>query len=88
MAFQIITTNVVNFNCASNEIKNRRACNSGIDSRLKRRTQRLVRAAYGVGRTHSWFLDMDQVDQAIKVEEWVKNAFYWRAVRLGQIAPM
>lgn len=54
--------------------------------REQRRTQRLVRVAYGVGHTHPWFVALPRAEQEKKVMEWVENALENRAVALGHIA--
>ncbi|MGM9428020.1 hypothetical protein [Hydrogenophaga sp. MI9] len=51
-------------------------------AREQRRTQRLVRAAYGVGHTHPWFVALSRADQEKKVREWVDEALDARAERL------
>jgi hypothetical protein len=55
-------------------------------SREQRRMARLVRAAYGVGHTHTWFLALPRADQEAAVREWAEEALTARAVRLGHIA--
>lgn len=54
--------------------------------REQRRMARLVRAAYGVGHTHSWFIALPRADQEATVREWAEEALTARAVRLGHIA--
>jgi hypothetical protein len=53
--------------------------------REQRRTQRLVRAAYGVGHTPPWFVAMPRHKQEAKVMEWVDNCLENRSIRLGHI---
>lgn len=55
-------------------------------SREQRRAERLVRAAYGVGHTHPWFVALPRTEQEKKVAEWVENALENRVIRLGHIA--
>ncbi|MDL2336275.1 MAG: hypothetical protein QFE16_00390 [Pseudomonadota bacterium] len=40
-------------------------------AREQRRTDRLVRAAYGVGQTKEWFRAAPRSEQIAKVSEWV-----------------
>lgn len=54
-------------------------------AREQRRTQRLVRAAYGVGHTHPWFIALPRAEQESKVREWVENALESRSIALGYI---
>jgi hypothetical protein len=43
-------------------------------AREQRRTGRLLRAAYGVGHTHPWFVALPRAEQEKKVAEWVDSA--------------
>lgn len=40
----------------------------------QRDIERLVRAAWGVGVTHSWFRGLNRKAQETKVQEWVEEA--------------
>ena len=40
----------------------------------KRDTERLIRAAWGVGATHGWFRKSTRAAQVAKVQEWVEAA--------------
>lgn len=42
--------------------------------REQRRADRLIRAAFGVGHTHTWFCVLTHAAQAAKVREWVEEA--------------
>ena len=55
-------------------------------AREHRRTERLVRAAYGVGHTLPCFVAMNRPAQEAKVQQWVNDALDSRAMRLGHIA--
>jgi hypothetical protein len=54
-------------------------------AREHRRVQRLVRACYGVGHTHPWFMNLSRRQQEYKVREWVENSLKARDIRLGHI---
>lgn len=52
----------------------------------QRRTDRLVRAAYGVGGTHAWFRALPRAAQVAKVSEWVEEALMAAAARRAGLA--
>lgn len=56
-------------------------------AREQRRAQRLIRAAYGVGHTHPWFVKLSRAQQEWKVREWVEASLNARAARLGHHLP-
>jgi hypothetical protein len=59
---------------------------NGFSTREQRRTERLARAAYGVGHTHEWFVMLSREKQEATVQEWVEAALKARAIRLGHEA--
>ena len=60
---------------------------SAFAARERRRVDRLVRAAYGVGHTQPQFLKMTRAVQEKTVREWVDEALESREIRLGQVLP-
>jgi len=55
--------------------------------REQRRIARLVRAAWGVGRTQPAFMALGSQKQEEKIMDWVQGALDSRAITLGLIPP-